>query len=102
MRICPFLNAPTLPPARPDHPPGRPPAKAKFTINLYLKKQLFHRFLGYPFRAFRRHNFKLPPPHRNTYYPLCPGGGCKVAPPRPGPMLYVAAQSPGGLCLISR
>ena len=75
-----------------SHDPARGPplpafrpikiARAIYCLNL-LRTSTFRRFVGYPLRALRDHNFKLPPPHRNSYYPLRPGGVAKL-PRSPG------------------
>ena len=58
--------------------------KSRFTFQIILETASFRRFVGNPFRALLNHNFKLPPPHRNIYYPRCPGGGWQSCDAPPG------------------
>ena len=56
--------------------------KGRFLFQILLETATFRRFVGYPFRALRDHNFKPPARDRNTYYPPPARGPGKVARPR--------------------
>ena len=69
------LPTPTARPSR--SPPGRPPAKAKFIINLYLKRQLFVASKATPLERGEGTTLSFPPGTATLTSPPGQGGGRK-------------------------